>query len=162
MAEMFDNYFSTTHIVPIVPSDLGPVGEDVMRHFAMEGYTVSGTRLSSGGWYISMYKGDWFRAILGLKTALNITIDPQPTGTLVQARIGIFELQTLPTVITIFVFAPVILGQIWGIVQQQELDEKAVRFVEDRISFYAGSRVTTPAPDTARAAAEAELGTPGF
>lgn len=155
MAELFDDYFSTTHDVPLVLNDLGPVGEDVMRHFGLEGYNVSGTRLASGGWHISMHKGDWFKAILGLKTALNLTIERVSGGTRVKASVGIFELQALPTIITIFVFAPVVLGQIWGIVQQNQLDEEAVRYVEDRLSYYGG--VTSPSNDTARAAAEAEL-----
>ncbi len=160
MEDFLDDYFSTTHSISVVLSELGPVGEDVMSYFRMQGYTVSGLRQASGGWYISMYKGDWFRAILGLKTALNITIEPQARETLVRANIGIFELQALPTIITIFAFAPVILGQIWGIIQQQKLDEEAVHYIEDRIAHYAGG-ITSRVAD-ARAAAESELGDPSM
>lgn len=158
MADILDEYFSTTRMVPVSTPDLGPVGEDVMRHFATQGYTVSGSRQASGGWHISLHKGDWFRAILGLKTALNITIEPQPGGTFVKAGVGIFELQALPTVISIFVFAPVVLGQIWGVIQQNQLDEEAVRYVADRLAYHAGTAPRTH--DSARAAAEAELGDP--
>lgn len=159
MADFLDEYFSTRRMIPIVVDDLGPVGEDLMQYFRIQEYTVSGVRLPSGGWYISMHKGDWFRAVLGLKTALNITIDRVAGGTFVKAGIGIFELQVLPTIITVFVFAPVILAQIWGIIQQEKLDEEAVRYVEDRLGFYAGTygASATDAEYAARSAAEAEL-----
>ncbi|MDX1935029.1 MAG: hypothetical protein SFU56_20715 [Capsulimonadales bacterium] len=158
MADFLDEYFRTTRTVPVTPEDLGPIGEDVLQHFRLQNYVVSGSRLASGGWYISIHRGDWFRAILGLKTALNITIDRTPGGTLVSAGVGIFELQALPTIITIFVFAPVVLGQIWGIIRQNELDEEAVRFVEDRLAYYAGANQGSEESAAARAMAEAELG----
>ena len=171
MDDFLSAYFTTTRIVPIIAADLTPVGEDVMEHFRQQEYRVSGTRLAGGGWHISVSKGQWFRTLLGLKTALNIRIEPFGDFTRVSAGIGIFELQALPTVITLFVFTPVILGQIWGIVQQQKLDDETVRFIEDRLAFYDGSCAPTPsvgftsprpqepgAPDPARTAAERELG----
>ena len=177
MSEFLSEYFETTRIVPLVVSDLTPVGEAVMEHYRRQEYAVSGSRLASGGWHISIQKGDWFRMLLGLKTALNIRIEPFGANTRVSAGIGIFELQVVPTVITLFVFTPVILGQIWGIVQQQKLDEEAVRFVEDRLAlhhqqadFYEDLDAPTypaapvpprPMPDAdARSAAERELGDP--
>ena len=163
MSDFLGEYFSTTRTVPVVLGDLGPVGDDVMRYFAAQGYDISGTRLAGGGWHISIHKGDWFRAVLGLKTALNIEIERVGEGTRIKAGIGIFELQVLPSIVAVFVFAPVILGQIWGIIQQNQLDEEAVRIVEDRLSYYSGTSVGNvgPAHDTARYAAERELNGPG-
>lgn len=151
MDDFLTRYFRTQRLVPLQVEDLGPVGEDVIRAFRARDFTVSGTRLAGGGWHISLYNGDWFKAILGLKTALNVTIEPVEGGTRVTAGVGIFELQALPTVIAVFVFAPVVLGQIWGVLQQQKLDEEAVQLVEDRLHFYAGDGAS-------RAAAEEELG----
>ena len=171
MSEFLSEYFETTRIVPLAVPDLTPVGEAVMDHFRRQEYAVSGSRLAGGGWHISVQKGDWFRMLLGLKTALNIRIEPFGANTRVSAGIGIFDLQVVPTVITLFVFTPVILGQIWGIVQQQKLDEEAVGFIENQLAYYGNPTappVTSdfaaprpadpPAPDPARTNAERELG----
>jgi hypothetical protein len=166
MNEFLSQYFETARTVPLVAPDLTPVGEDVLHHFRSQEFEVSGSRLGGGGWHISIHKGDWFKAILGLKTALNIRIEPAAEGTRISAGIGIFELQALPTVITLFVFTPVVFGQIWGILQQQKLDDEAVRYVEDRLAHRAGTTPpgdgSAPRRDDARAAAERELGDPVF
>lgn len=162
MNELFSEYFETRRFVPLTVIDLTPVGEDVMDYFLVKEFEVTGTRIAGDGWHISVRRGDWFRAILGLKTALNIRIEPQPGGTLITAGIGIFDLQIIPTVVTIFVFAPVIFTQIWGVLQQNKLDEEAVQFVEDRLVYYGGTaapeHTAEYAADPARMAAEEELG----
>ena len=160
MNDFLSEYFSTTRLIPLRVADLTPVAQDVAAYFRAQEYTVGSSRLAEG-WHISIHKGDGFKALLGLKTALNIRIEPRPEGTFVSAGIGIFDTQVLPTMITVFVFAPVVLGQIWGIVQQNQLDEEAVRYVEDRLAFYSGQTPQTTDAD-ARRAAEAELGDPAF
>jgi len=164
MNDLFSEYFSTTKTVPLTVADLGPVGDELKNHFGAKGFEVSGTRLAGGGWHISLQNGDWFKALLGLKTALNVTIEPVPGGTRIVAGVGIFELQALPTIVTLFVFTPVVLGQIWGILQQQKLDEEAVRFVEDRLAFYndISPEMYAPPLNADRSAAEQELGRPSF
>ena len=159
MNDFLSEYFSTTRLVPLRVADLDPVAQDVLQHFQVQGYTVSSSRLAPSGWYVSIHKGEWFRMMLGMKTALNIRIEPRPDGTFVSASIGIFDLQILPTIVAVFVFAPVVLGQIWGIIQQNQLDEEAVRVVEDRLAFYGGQ---TPYYDDARRMAESELGDPAI
>ena len=47
------------------------------------------------------------------------------------AGIGIFGQQVIPTLVMIFVAWPVLLTQIWGLVQQSKLDDKALAIAED-------------------------------
>lgn len=168
MNDLFSDFFRTSRFVPLT-TDLSVVGVETLEHFKFGGYEVSGSRTGGGGWHISVQKGEWFRMILGLKTALNISIEPTVGGVQVTAGVGIFEQQIIPTLLTVFVFTPIVFAQIWGIIQQNKLDEEAVSFIEDRIRAHSGGPSPyRPAPsprtadDAARAAAERELGEPGY
>lgn len=135
--------FESSRLIPISVPDLTPVVRDVDDYFRMQGYEVSVLQTATGAWQISIVKGEWWRTILGTKTALNIRIEMTAGGTLATAGVGLFELQALPTILTLFVFTPIILGQIWGIVQQEKLDDEAIMRVEQALNRYAG--MTAPA-----------------
>ncbi len=122
--------FNSSRTFPLVVEDLAPVAQDVMQHFEQQGYDVAGEPIPTGGWNVSIRKGNLFKAVLGTKTALNIEIEPASNGTSAKAGIGIFGQQAIPTLITMLVFWPLLLTQLWGIAQQQKLDEEALATVE--------------------------------
>ena len=142
--------FESTRFIPIVVSDLTPAARGMIEHFRSEGYDVDGTPSASGDWRISLRKGDAFKVVLGMKTALNIDLHLTPAGVLAKAGVGIFGLQAIPTAITLLVFWPVALAQIWGIVQQSKLDGEAMAVVEQQLALHG-----RPAPTSAGAAASA-------
>lgn len=125
--------FNSSRSFPLVVEDLAPVAQDVMQHFEQQGYEVTGEPIPTGGWNISVRKGNLFKAILGMKTALNIEIEPASDGTSAKAGIGIFGQQAIPTMITMLFFWPILLTQLWGIAQQQKLDEEALAIVEQSL-----------------------------
>jgi len=127
--------FESSRLIPLRIADFSPVASDVMNHFRGQGYEVHGSQLLNGGWHISLSKGGMFKAVLGMKTALNIDIQPSSTGTLVKAGVGIFGMQAIPTVITMFLFWPVLIPQIWGIIEQAKLDDEAITFIEQRLAL---------------------------
>jgi ribosomal protein L40E len=118
-------------------------GRDVMNYFLAEGYDVTGDSLISGGYDISVSKGNMFKAVLGMKTALKIVIRPQAGQIAIEAGVGVFGQQALPTVISMLFFWPVLVTQIWGIVQQSSLDEKAIEIAE--ASIFRNSKGTASA-----------------
>ncbi|MTV48851.1 zinc-ribbon domain-containing protein [Heliobacillus mobilis] len=122
--------YETTKIVPVSLSDLTPVANDVLDYFRAQEYDVNGEGTPTRGWHISISKGGIFKAVLGMKTALNIEIEPTRTGTSLKAGIGIFGMQAIPTVIALFVAWPVLLTQIWGLVKNADLDEEAINCAE--------------------------------
>lgn len=140
---MSNSSFVSTRTFPVVVSDLTPVGEELMNHFREQEYEVAGTRKADGGWHISISKGGMFKSIVGLKTALNVEISPAPGGTYVSAGVGIFEMQAIPTVITILVFWPLVFAQIWGLVQQEQLDDEALRVVENSLILHSNQVFTS-------------------
>ncbi|MGA3171793.1 MAG: zinc-ribbon domain-containing protein [Chthoniobacteraceae bacterium] len=52
---------------------------------------------------------------------------------MVTAGVGIFGQQAIPTVISMLFFWPVLIPQIWGLIQQAKLDDEAVSFIEERL-----------------------------
>ena len=102
----------------------------IQDHFQMEGFQVTSVMLTSGGCDISVTKGGMFKAVLGMKSALKISLLPQGNNILFEAGIGIFGQQVIPTAITMFLFWPVLITQIWGMVEQAKLDDKALEIAQ--------------------------------
>lgn len=130
--------YESARVVPVTVTNLVPVAEDVMQHFKLQGYEVLGKPTATGGCQISISKGDTFKAVLGMKTALNIEIEPGIGGTLVRAKIGIWGEQAVPTMIMMFVAWPVLLTQMWGLAQQAHLDDEALSRAEQSLLVHAG------------------------
>ena len=47
-----------------------------------------------------------------------------------EAGVSVVKQQLVATMLTMFVFAPVVIAQVWGMVQQSKLDEKALAIAE--------------------------------
>ncbi len=137
--------FKSSRTFPYVVEDLAPVAQDVMRHFEQQEYEVIKTSIPSGGVQVSISKGGTFKAVIGLRTALNVRIEPMGDRTRVEAGVGIFGQQAIPTAITLLVFWPVIIGQVWSMAQQSKLDEEALRVVEQSLKAY--SEIATGATE---------------
>jgi len=137
--------FNSSRTVPYIVEDLAPVAQDVMRHFEQQDFEVTETPIPTGGVQVSIRRGGTFKAIIGLRTALNIKIEPVANGSSVEAGVGIFGQQAIPTAITLLVFWPVIIAQVWNMAQEAKLDEEALRVAEE--SLKAHSEVATGATE---------------
>ena len=109
------------------------IANRIQEEFQNDGYEVSMDALSSGGYDISITKGGVFKAVLGMKTALKVTLLPQGNNIHFEAGIGIWGQQAIPTVISMLFFWPVLITQIWGMVEQSKLDDKALEIAQDVI-----------------------------
>lgn len=106
------------------------VAEKIRQAFVNEGYEVRIENPASGQ-RIFISKGGLFKAALGLRTALEITMKPDNAGNIAfEAGISVVKQQLIPTLITMFVFSPVVIAQVWGMVKQSKLDEKALAIAE--------------------------------
>ncbi len=142
--------FNTKTILNGNPSLIPAMADRICQTFAADGYEINRDNLMSGGVDISVTKGGVFKAIVGLKTALKITLIPQNNTISFEAGVGIFGQQALPTVISMLFFWPVLLTQIWGLIQQSDLDDKALAAAQAVINENGGyastnfSSVTPP------------------
>ncbi len=118
--------FSKKQLLMASPSQIPQIEEAIRNEFEYDGFEIKIDSLMSGGSDISLTKGNIFKAVLGLRSALKIKLVPQSNGILFDASVGIFGQQVIPAVVAYFVFWPVLLTQIWGIVQQSKLDDRAL------------------------------------
>jgi hypothetical protein len=129
--------FNSTKTVPYVVDDLGPVAQDLVRYFEGQDFETTETNLPARGVQVSIRKGGTFKAIIGMKTALNIKVEPVEGGTQVDAGVGIWGQQAIPSIITALVFWPVIISQVWNMAQEAKLDEEAIGVAEESLKAHA-------------------------
>lgn len=115
--------YGAASLIPVMASR-------IQEEFLNEGYEVKSDALNSGAYDISITKGGVFKAVLGMRTALHVTLVPQGNDVVFEASVGIFGQQAIPTVISMFFFWPVLITQIWGLVTQSKLDDKALDIAE--------------------------------
>ena len=125
--------FNTKKILYGSSSLIPTIAQRIQEEFLNDGYEVVADALSSGGYDISITKGGVFKAVLGMKTALKVTLLPQGNNIHFEAGVGIWGQQAIPTVISMLFFWPVLITQIWGMVEQSKLDDKALKIAQDVI-----------------------------
>ncbi len=130
--------FNSSDTFPYIVEDLTPVAQDVMRHFEQQDYEVTETNIPTGGVQVSIRRGGIFKAIVGLRSALNIRIEPVANGTKVEAGVGIFGQQAIPTAISLLVFWPIVIAQVWNMAQEAKLDEEALGVAEESLKAHSG------------------------
>ena len=130
--------FSTKKILYGSASLIPEIAVQIKDAFVRDGYEVRYEALSSGGYDISITKGGFFKTVLGMKTALKVSLLPGDGDIMFEAGIGIWGQQVIPLVISMFFFWPVLLTQSWGLAQQAKLDDKALEIAE-RVVYAKGA-----------------------
>lgn len=148
--------FQSQKTVPVQMTDLAPVAQAVASHFQAKGFEVKSQRTDKG-WHVSVSKADTFKVVMGTKTALNVELEPKGDGTEISAGIGVFGQQSggLGSIMA----GPLMITQLWGMVQQSKLDDEALAVAEKALqdAKSAGATSEKAAADratAARAAAE--------
>lgn len=118
--------FSKDVILVTNPDIIPAIASQIEMEFLADGYEVRVYQLSSGGADISLSRGGIFKAVLGMKTALKVTLIPQVGSIHFIANVGIFGQQFLPTIISMFFLWPVLITQIWGLIQQSKMDDRVL------------------------------------
>ena len=131
--------FSTKVMLGGSPALISEIASKIAADFRNNGYEVAADSLSSGGCDISITKGGAFKAVLGMKTALKVTLLPHGNLISFEAGVGIWGQQAIPTVISMFFFWPVLITQIWGMIEQSKLDDRALEIANDVIAQSAAS-----------------------
>ena len=131
--------FNTQKTLTCPPSLIPAMADAISKNFKNEGYDVLLESSDAGSAVLSMTKGGVFKAVLGMKTALKVKLIPQDGAVNFDAGIGIWGQQAIPTFIMMFVAWPVILTQVWGMVQQSNLDDEALAVAESVVAAYNNS-----------------------
>lgn len=126
--------FNTKTTLQASPALISTIASQLVKEFQAEGYEAISENLSNGGVDVSISKGGLFKSVIGMKTALKITLMSQENTIVFDAGVGIFGKQIVPTLVMWYVAWPVMLTQIWGLVQQSQLDDKALAIAENVIA----------------------------
>ena len=122
--------FNTHKLIAADPSLIPAMADKITSHFKSEGYDVDVKVSDLGTYDISLAKGNMFKAVLGLKTALKVTLKSERGNVSFDAGIGVFGQQVIPSLVMYFVAWPVMLTQAWGLAQQAKLDDTALMLAE--------------------------------
>lgn len=122
------------------PALIPEIAKDITVAFADDGYEVKSQDLVSGGYDLSITKGGVFKAVLGMKTALKVNIYPDGNAIKIEAGVGIFGQQAVPTIISAFFFWPVLITQISGIITQSKMDDRVMEIANNTIARAAYSQ----------------------
>ena len=126
--------FRSTKIFHAPVSLIPGIADEIKNVFSDEGYEVKVNALMGGRYDISITKGGVFKAVLGMRSALKVDILPQDGAVHITAGVGIFGQQIIPTLIMWYVAWPVLIAQIWGMVRQAKLDDRAIAIAEGYIA----------------------------
>jgi len=129
--------FSSTRIFKVSPEMIYPLADDLEGQLAAEGYQVSREDCVTGGIVVSLTKGGMFKAVLGMNTALKIQIAPEDDKIKVDTSVGIFGQQAIPTAISMLIFWPILITQLWGLIKQSNLDGHVYELVQQSIIEHA-------------------------
>lgn len=139
--------FKSTQLFYDVSAYADDVASSLMSTLRYSGYEVDGVKLPSGEWDISVKKGNLFKAVLGLQTALKILISPANPHVYVKAGVGIFGQQAIPAILTLCVWWPFAIPQIWGVVKQAKLDNMVMEHIQTEFDRLAGRKVSSKVLD---------------
>lgn len=126
--------FCTKTVIYGSPSLIPQIAEHIQKDFEKDGFEVSKDTLCTGGCDISISKGSLFKAVIGMKTALKVTLLPQGNSISFEAGVGIWGQQAVPTIISMLFFWPVLLTQLWGLVKQSQLDDRALAVANEVVN----------------------------
>lgn len=140
--------FNTTKILYASPSLIPAIADAICHDFQADGFDVKLDSTLSGGADISISKGGTFKAVLGMKSALKISLVPQSGNIAFEAGVGLFGQQIVPTIISMLLYWPVLMTQIWGLVRQAKLDDRALEIAESVIKEHGLLSSDLPPTDT--------------
>lgn len=142
--------FTSTRLFDVSPDRIRGMALALESKLRQEGYETKVDMLLGGDSLVSITKGGLFKAVVGMKTALKVEIRSTGRGVQAKTSVGIWGHQIVPTVIMLLWFWPIIITQIWGLVQQNRLDSH----VMDILAEAAGNgHYAIPAQDDEETAA---------
>lgn len=114
--------FTSSRVFRVSPDRIPDMARTLEAALRQDGYETRSDTLLGGDVIVSLTKGGLFKAVVGMKTALKVELRADGGNVLAKTSVGIWGHQIVPTVIMLLWFWPVLITQIWGLVQQSRLD----------------------------------------
>ena len=121
--------FTSTKVFMVPANRIPDMTRMLEAALRLDGYETRSDSLRGGGMVVSITKGGLFKAIIGMKTALKVELRADNGNVLAKTSVGIWGHQIVPTMIMWLWFWPVLITQIWGLVQQNRLDAQVMEIL---------------------------------
>lgn len=122
--------FKTSKILYGNPGLTRTIADEIASAFRSDGYDVDYV-VSSNGWReISITMGGLFKRCLGMRTAMKVILYPYNGNIKFETEPGIFGNQVIPVILVASGLWIVLIPQIWGLIRQSKLDDKALEIAE--------------------------------
>ena len=121
--------FSSSRVFKVSPDRIPDMAQSLEIALRQDGYETRSDTLLGGDVIVSLTKGGLFKAVVGMKTALKVELRADGGNVLAKTSVGIWGHQIVPTVIMLLWFWPVLITQIWGLVQQSRLDAQVMEIL---------------------------------
>ncbi len=151
--------FTSSRVFKVAPNRIPDMARTLEVELRKEGYDTRNDLLLGGDEIVSVTKGGLFKAVVGMKTALKVELRADNGNVLAKTSVGIWGHQIVPTVIMLLWFWPVLITQIWGLVQQSRLDTHVMEILARAASAEPGA-VDIPCEEATPARFCSECGKP--
>lgn len=122
--------FKTSKMLYGNPGLTRTIADEIASAFRSDGYDVDYV-VSSNGWReVSITKGGLFKRCLGMRTAMKVILYPYNGNIKFETEPGIFGNQVIPVILVASGLWIVLIPQIWGLIRQSKLDDKALEIAE--------------------------------
>ena len=122
--------FKTSKILYGNPGLTRTIADEIASAFRSDGYDVDYV-VSSNGWReISITMGGLFKRCLGMRTAMKVILYPYNGNIKFETEPGIFGNQVIPVILVASGLWIVLIPQIWGLIRQSKLDDRALEIAE--------------------------------
>lgn len=145
--------FTSSRVFRVSPNRIPDMARSLEVALQLEGYETRSDSLLGGDVIVSLTKGGFFKAIVGMKTALKVELRADGGNVLAKTGVGIWGHQIVPTVIMLLWFWPVLITQIWGLVQQSRLDAHVMEIL-GKVAEKEPESVDLPSEERARFCSE--------
>lgn len=143
--------FTTTRNFEATPAFIPFAIERIRENLSGEGFEFQKKEGAFGKTVIEVTKGNLVKQIVGLRQGLEISFRPEGNRIDVTAKGIVLKNQVIAGALSYFVFWPVLISQVIGLIKQSRLDDRTMEiiadahrnFVRQRPSFcpHCGSRV---------------------
>lgn len=151
--------FASSKVFDVSPAQIPAMAKTLEDTLRSEGYETERNVLLGGDVIVSLTKGGMFKAVVGMKTALKVELRADNGKVFAKTSVGIWGHQIVPTVIMLLWFWPVLITQIWGLVQQSRLDTHVMDILA-KTAFAAPDATDVPCEEASPARFCSECGKP--
>lgn len=114
----------------------------IREFFSADGFEINQKAGACNKTVLEVTKSNLFKSAVGLKQGLEITFENEGGRIAVEVRGTVLKNQLVATTLSFFLFWPVIIPQIIGMIKQSGLDDKAIGVIDEAYDTFSSDHPT--------------------